>query len=227
MKAMILAAGQGTRLQPLTLSTPKPLVEVAGKPLIEYHLEKLEAAGFSEVVVNVSWLAEKIEDYLTRHYSGNLKVIISQEVEALETGGGVFSMLSTLSNDNSPFLVINADVLTDFDFSLIPKKIDALAHLYLIDNPLHNEGGDFKLLENGSLGLKQSPVEGTLLTFSGVSILTPQLFAGCCAGKFSLGDLFRRYIASGDITGQRFSGNWFDVGTLERLEQAQAYLQAQ
>ena len=222
MKAMILAAGRGTRFQQLTASTPKPLIKIAGKPLLQYHLEALERAGFSDVVINVCWLAEKIESYILEQYPGNLQITLLREQQALETGGGVLAALSVLTDNNEPFLVINADVMTDFDYANIPAKIDSLAHLYMVDNPVQHPDGDFALID-GRLKLSCSDWHKFSRTFSGISILSPQLFASSSAGKFSLGDLFRKHIDQGVITGESYQGSWFDVGTLERLQLAEQW----
>ena len=222
MKAMILAAGRGTRLQQLTAKTPKPLIKVAGKALLEYHLDGLERAGFSQVVINVCWLAQQIESYFEEQYRGTLQITLLHEQQALETGGGVLAALPALSDGIEPFLVINADVLTDFDYANVPAKIDSLAHLYMVENPLQHPLGDFALID-GQLKVNSSQWQAFSQTFSGISILSPQLFASSSAGKFSLADLFRKYIAQGALSGESYRGNWFDVGTLERLKLAEQW----
>ncbi len=228
MKAMILAAGRGSRLKELTQTTPKPLIKVNGKPLIEYHLDNLQRAGFKEVVVNVSWLAEKLEDYFKNQYKGLLKIIIYKESQALETGGGVLAALDDLVEDGKPFLVVNADVLSDFDFRNVPATIDAVAHLFLIENPVQKAIGDFVLDESG-LVLNISRAESSALTqhstatFSGISLLTPKLFQHCSAGKFSLAGLFKEYADLNQVSGQMLNSDWFDVGTQERLELAEQW----
>jgi len=222
MKAMILAAGRGTRLQQLTASTPKPLIKVAGKALLQYHLEALERAGFSEVVINVCWLAQQIESYIKDQYRGGLQITLFHEQQALETGGGVLAALPALSDGIEPFLVINADVMTDFDYANVPAKIDSLAHLYMVENPLQHPMGDFALID-GQLKVINSEWQSFSQTFSGISILSPQLFASSSAGKFSLGDLFRKYIDQGGISGERYQGKWFDVGTVQRLQLAEQW----
>ena len=225
MKAMILAAGRGSRMRELTDHTPKPLVKVLGKPLIQYHLDNLQQAGFKDVVVNVSWLAEQLESYFEHEYQGALNVTIYKEEQALETGGGVFSALECLSSDNQPFLVVNADVMTDFDYSKVKFELNSLAHLYLVENPAHHLKGDFTLGSNQQV-CKQSSINQQTLTFSGVSVLTPALFSQSALEKFSLGDLFRKYMKEGLISGEQFYNKWIDVGTIERLEQAEQWQQA-
>ena len=204
----------------LTHSTPKPLVKVLDKPLIEYHLDKLQSAGFSTVVINVSWLAEQLENYFNNLYKGSLYIKLYSEPQALETGGGVFSALEDLSDDGTPFLVINADVMSDFDFASVPTTMKSLAHLYMVDNPLHNPLGDFYLDNQGGLRLDSSKNTQAKLTFSGISLLSPQLFSGCEIAKFSLVNLFRKYMAQGLVSGEKIHNTWIDVGTVERLEQA-------
>jgi MurNAc alpha-1-phosphate uridylyltransferase len=218
---MILAAGRGSRMNELTATTPKPLVPVLGKPLIEYHLEKLERAGFKDVVVNVSWLAQKLQHYFDHIYRGSLNVTVLHEPQALETGGGVYNALEYLSLNNEPFLVINSDVMTDFDYALVKKDIIGLAHLYLIANPLHNRGGDYAIIEPATLSLKGECDGVESFTFSGISVLTPKLFENAQQEKFSLVKVFNQAIAKQLVSGQVLDNQWFDVGTIERLALAQ------
>jgi len=221
LKAMILAAGRGSRMNELTATTPKPLVSVLGKPLIEYHLEKLELAGFKEVVINVSWLAQKLQHYIESVYSGRLNITVLHEPQALETGGGVYNALEYLSVNNEPFLVINSDVMSDFDYALIKTNITSLAHLYLIANPLHNRDGDYAIIEPQTVLCKGDAQGSNVFTFSGISVLTPKLFDGCQLEKFSLVKVFNQAIAKGVVSGQVLSNQWFDVGTVERLALAE------
>jgi len=221
LKAMILAAGRGSRMNELTAITPKPLVPVLGKPLIEYHLEKLEKAGFKEVVINVSWLAQKLQHYIESVYSGRLNISVLHEPQALETGGGVYNALEHLSVNNEPFLVINSDIMSDFDYALIKKNISGLAHLYLVDNPLHNRDGDYAIIESQNVLCKGDAQGSNVFTFSGISVLTPRLFDGCQLEKFSLVKVFNQAIAKGLVSGQVLSNQWFDVGTVERLALAE------
>jgi len=212
MKAMILAAGKGERMRPLTLHTPKPLVQAAGKPLIEYHLEALARAGFTEVVINHAWLGEQIEAHLGDGQRFGLSIRYSPEGEPLETGGGIFKALPLLGNE--PFLLVNGDIWTDYDFAGLRAPLDGLAHLVLVDNPGHHGRGDFRLLDGRVVDGDDAP--GTL-TFSGISVLHPALFDGCQPGAFKLAPLLRQAMAEGRVSGERHSGLWVDVGTLERL----------
>ncbi|MFK3973242.1 N-acetylmuramate alpha-1-phosphate uridylyltransferase MurU [Pseudomonas sp. NPDC087358] len=218
MKAMILAAGKGERLRPLTLHTPKPLVRVGGVPLIEYHLRALEAAGVAEVVINHAWLGQQIEDYLGNGQRLGLNIRYSPEGEPLETGGGIFRALPLLGDE--PFLVVNGDIWTDCDFAGLAAPLKGLAHLVLVDNPLHHPGGDFALVD----GQVRDDASLPRLTYSGIAILHPQLFAGCSDGAFKLAPLLRDAMAKGQVTGEHFSGRWVDVGTHERLAHVEQLL---
>lgn len=211
---MILAAGRGERMRPLTDQTPKPLLVVAGKPLIQWHVEALVRAGITEIVINHAWLGEKIETALGDGSRLGAQIVYSPEgEEGLETGGGVFHALSLLGD--KPFLVINADVATDFDFRTLPQQISGLAHLVLVPNPPHNPGGDFLL--NGKQ-LDDGP--GERLTFSGIGVYHPHLFADCQAGTFPLAPLLRAAIVKNQVTAELYPGRWMDVGTHERLAEA-------
>ncbi|CAM3799203.1 Glucose-1-phosphate thymidylyltransferase [Pseudomonas reidholzensis] len=216
MKAMILAAGKGERMRPLTLHTPKPLLPVAGQPLIEYHLRALAAGGIREVVINHAWLGQQIEDHLGDGSQFGLSIRYSAEGEPLETGGGIFKALPLLGAE--PFLLINGDVWTDYDFSRLQAAPKGLAHLVLVDNPGHHGRGDFRLLGEQVVDGDEAP--GTL-TFSGISLLDPALFAGCQAGAFKLAPLLRKAMAEGQVSGEHHRGQWVDVGTLERLAEAE------
>lgn len=217
MRAMILAAGKGERMRPLTLHTPKPLIPVAGVPLIEYHLRALAQAGVTEVVINHAWLGDKIEAHLGDGARFGLQIVYSQESQPLETGGGIYQALPLLGAD--PFILVNGDVFTDYDFAVLQKPLQGLAHLVLINNPEHHLEGDFSLEEGRVL----APTTATL-TYSGIAVLHPELFAGCQAGAFKLAPLLRQAIAQGQVSGEQFNGCWIDVGTPERLAAAQAVL---
>ena len=217
MRAMILAAGKGERMRPLTLNTPKPLIPVAGVPLIEYHLRALQRAGIHEVVINHAWLGEKIEAHLGDGARFGLHISYSKESQPLETGGGIYKALAVLGDE--PFIVVNGDVFTDYDFSKLVQPIQGLAHLVLINNPEHHLEGDFSLAEGRVL----SPQAETL-TYSGIAVLSPELFAECQAGAFKLAPLLRQAIAQGRVSGEHFNGGWIDVGTQERLAAAEAVL---
>jgi MurNAc alpha-1-phosphate uridylyltransferase len=219
MKAMILAAGKGERMRPLTLHTPKPLIAVAGVPLIEYHLRALAAAGFRDVVINHAWLGQQIEDHLGDGAQFGLRIVYSPEGEPLETGGGIFRALPLLGNE--PFLVVNGDVWTDYDFHAIPQQVNGLAHLVMIDNPAHHPAGDF-ILESGVLS-DATPGAATL-TYSGIAVLAPAIFADSQPGAFKLAPLLREAMAAGKVTGEHHRGHWVDVGTHERLQEVEQLL---
>ncbi|WP_336353294.1 N-acetylmuramate alpha-1-phosphate uridylyltransferase MurU [Pseudomonas atacamensis] len=221
MKAMILAAGKGERMRPLTLTTPKPLVRAAGVPLIEYHLRALAAAGFNEIVINHAWLGQQIEDHLGDGSRFGLSIQYSPEGEPLETGGGIFRALSLLGDD--AFLVVNGDIWTDYDFSVLHQPINGLAHLVLADNPPHHPKGDFTLIDGK---VRDGEPDAQTLTYSGIAVLHTQLFDGCSDGAFKLAPLLRNAMAKGEVTGERLKGHWVDVGTYERLAEAEALIEA-
>lgn len=213
-RAMILAAGRGNRLRPLTDHCPKPLVIVAKKPLIVYHIENLAKAGFTEIVINLFHLGEKIEAYLGNGSHFGVNIAYSVEPSLLEVGGGICNALALLGP--SPFVVVNGDIWTDYDFKRLPSTLAGLAHLVLVDNPLHHEAGDFSLLPNGQLS--RETAYGTL-TYSGISMLHPELFKGYTKGSaFRLAPLFDKAILSQQLYGEYYQGAWTDVGTLSRLQ---------
>lgn len=211
MKAMILAAGRGERMRPLTEKLPKPMLEVGGHRLIEYHLAALVELGVRDVVVNLSWQGERIRESLGDGAARGLAIRYSEEgPEPLGTGGGLFAALPLLGE--APFIVVNGDVWTDFPLRSLKLPPDSVAHLVLVANPEHHPGGDFALAPGGRV------VEGPdTLTFSGVSMLDPRLFDGCAAGVFALKPLLERALAAGRLSGQRYGGTWRDVGTPARL----------
>lgn len=219
MKAMILAAGKGERLRPLTLHTPKPLVPVAGVPLIEYHLRALAAAGITEVVINHAWLGQQIEDHLGDGARFGVHIRYSAENEPLETGGGIFRALPLLGRE--PFVLVNGDIWTDYCFTALPSRLAGLAHLVLVDNPAHHPEGDFVLQDGQVLG---SSAGLPSLTYSGLAVLSPQLFAGCAEGAFKLAPLLRRAMDAGQVSGEYYLGHWVDVGTHERLAEVEQLL---
>ncbi|OOZ37133.1 N-acetylmuramate alpha-1-phosphate uridylyltransferase MurU [Solemya velesiana gill symbiont] len=217
-KAMILAAGRGERMRPLTDRTPKPLLEVAGKPLIHYHIEALLEAGIRELVINHAHLGDQIEDCLGDGSRFGVAIEYSEEpAGALETGGGIFNALPLLGED--PFLVVNGDVWSDYDFKRARCPEGRLAHLVLIDNPPHHPEGDFALD-----GEDVSESANIRLTFSGIGVYRRGLFDGCSAGKFSLAPLLREAMAAGKVSGEYFQGAWVDVGTPERLDEVDRLL---
>ncbi len=209
---MILAAGRGERMRPLTDHTPKPLLPVAGKPLIIHHLEALRAAGFTDLIINTGHLGEQLPAVLGDGWQWGVRIVWSPEPpEALETGGGIFQALPLLGPE--PFLVVNGDVWTDYPFARLPKAPAGLAHLVLVDNPPQHTAGDFFLAADGTVAEHGEPK----LTFSGISILRPELFARCVAGRFPLGPLLRQVMAAGQVSGEYYTGGWRDIGTPERL----------
>jgi N-acetyl-alpha-D-muramate 1-phosphate uridylyltransferase len=220
MKAMVLAAGRGERMRPLTDREPKPLLKVGGKRLIEYHLERLAAGGFREVVVNTAWLGDMIPAALGTGSHYGLAITYSHErPEALETGGGIFQALPLLGSH--PFLLVNGDVWTDIDFGTLRRDPPngSLAHLVLVPNPPQHARGDFRLNQG-----QVSEGEGLRHTYSGVGIYRPEMFAGCEPGKFPLLPLLRRAIEKGALSGELHEGRWYDIGTTERLAALDAEL---
>lgn len=214
MRAMILAAGLGTRMRPLTLNTPKPLLRVAGKALIEYHLERLVAAGFADILINHAWLGEQIEACLGDGARYGARIRYSAEREPLETGGGIFRVLDWLSPEGAPFVVVNGDIFTDYPLQRLPRRLDGQAHLVLVRNPAHHPQGDFAL-EQGLIRAQGAERH----TFCGVSVQSRALYEGCEPGAFALAPLLHRAIARGQLSGERYDGYWVDVGTVQRLEQ--------
>jgi len=214
MKAMILAAGRGERMRPLTDRTPKPLLPVAGKPLIVWHIERLARAGFRELVINHAHLGSEIEALLGEGDTWNVTIRYSAEPPgALETAGGIAQALPLLGD--APFLVVNGDIFCDWDFSRAQTALrdGMLAHLVLVDNPPHHPVGDFSL-EAGKVG-----AGGTArLTFAGIGIYRPALFAGIPRGSVApLAPLLHEAIRAGQVSGELHGGRWVDVGTPERL----------
>ena len=211
MKAMLLAAGRGERMRPLTDSLPKPLVKVGGRPLIVWHLLALARAGIREVVINLSWLGAQLRDALGDGRSFGVSINWSDEGPVpLETGGGIFRALPALGP--GPFLVVNADIWTDIDFGGLELEPDAHAHLVMIPNPPHHPCGDFGL--DGDRVVNR---ESERLTYSGVGIYSPVFFEGCTDGRFPLLPVLNRAIAARLVRGQLHRGEWCDVGTAERL----------
>jgi MurNAc alpha-1-phosphate uridylyltransferase len=211
MKAMILAAGRGERMRPLTDHTPKPLLKAGGKTLIEYHITSLAAAGFRDLVINHAHLGAQIEAVLGNGERYGVRITWSREPDAaLETGGGIFQALAWLEGDC--FLVVNADIWTDYPFARLARPISGLAHLVLVDNPPQHPQGDFALRDARVL------TEGTpRLTFSGIGVYHRDLFRGSQPGRFPLAPLLRTAMGSGQVSGEYYTGAWRDIGTPERL----------
>jgi len=205
---MILAAGRGERLRPLTDTCPKPLLEVKGKPLIVYHLEALQKAGIQSVVINVSWLSEQIQHTLGDGSQFGLSIVYSYEEEALETAGGIVRALDLLQDE---FIVVNADIFCDYDFKrLIETPGDT--HLVMVPNPEHNSQGDFAIQQ----GLLSNAIKNRL-TFTGIARYRKSFFEGLLPGKQSLAPLLRAAADNKQVTAELFTGLWSDVGTRERL----------
>jgi MurNAc alpha-1-phosphate uridylyltransferase len=216
---MVLAAGRGERMRPLTDREPKPLLRVRGKRLIDYHLERLADAGFREVVINTAWLGDLIESTVGDGARYGLAITYSHErPEALETGGGIHRALPLLGS--APFLLVNGDVWADIDFGALRQLPGhSLAHLVLVANPPQHPRGDFRL-EQGMV----AEGEGVRHTYSGIGILSPELFAGCAPGKFPLLPLLKRAIAQRRLSGELHAGRWYDIGTVDRLNALDAEL---
>ena len=220
MKAMILAAGRGVRMRPLTDTTPKSLLAVGGKPLIAWQLEKLARAGFTEIVINHAHLGNMLEAALGDGSRFGLSISYSPEREALETAGGIAFALRLLGTE--PFLVVNADVYSDYDFSALARVDlrDRLAHLVLVDNPQQHPRGDFAL-DAGSV----RETGENLLTFSGIGVYAPRLFGGIPPkAKVPLAPLLRKAMAAERVSGEHYRGRWHDIGTTERLQALDAEL---
>ncbi len=220
MKAMILAAGRGVRMRPLTDTTPKSLLAVGGKPLIAWQLEKLARAGIAEVVINHAHLGHMIEAALGDGSRFGVSIRYSAEFEALETAGGIALALPLLGAE--PFLVVNADIYTDYDFSALAQVElqDGLAHLVLVDNPPQNPRGDFAL-EAGRVRESGKP----MLTFSGIGVYAPRLFGGIPPmAKVALAPILRKAMAADRVSGEHYRGRWHDIGTAERLHALDAEL---
>jgi MurNAc alpha-1-phosphate uridylyltransferase len=218
MKAMILAAGRGERLRPLTDTTPKPLLRVGGRCLIEYHLRALARAGIGEVVINLGHLGERIETLLGDGHRYDLTIRYSHEGDRiLDTGGGILHALPLMGE--APFLVVNGDIFTDFPFDSLRTRPVALAHLVLVTNPPHHPQGDFHLAG------ERVHAEGTpRLTFSGIGVYRPELFADCAPGVFPLAPVLHGAMAAGQVSGEFYAGRWHDVGTPGRLSELAASL---
>ncbi len=214
MKTLILAAGRGERMRPLSDTLPKPLLEVNEKPLIVYHIEKLAAAGFEEIIINIAHLGYKLSETLGDGSAWNVKITYSDEQEngALESAGAIIKALPLLGNET--FLVLNGDILCDYNFDTAFDLCDKLAHLILVENPLHNPKGDF--------GLKESIVlneEKLKYTFSGIGYYSPKIFENHEISRLALAPILRENIKEKKISGELFNGIWHDIGTPQRLKE--------
>lgn len=218
MKAMILAAGLGNRMRPLTLYKPKPLLEVGGKPLIVWHIEKLKSIGVSEIIINSAWLADKLIGALGDGSQFGVNIRWTREDEGLETAGGIINALPLLGEE--PFILVNGDVWTQFDFAQL-LELDLqedLAHLVLVPNPLQHPQGDFTLLDGRAYTFEQEK-EGENLTYSGIAVIHPRLFQGLEWGKRPLAPLLKDAMHNHRISAAKMAETWVDVGTPERLMQ--------
>ena len=216
MKAMILSAGRGERMRPLTDTLPKPLLRINDKPLLQYHVEALAAAGIRELVINHALMGNMIEDHFGDGSDLGVRIAYSAEgEEPLETGGGIRRALPLLGPE--PFIVVNGDVLSDYDFATLPADPGCLAHLVLVPNPPHNPNGDFQL-DNGSVRSEGN----NRLTYSGIAVFKPALFEGIDEERFALAPVLRQAMAREQVSGECFHGRWLDVGTPARLEMAES-----
>ena len=227
MRAMILAAGLGTRMRPLTDHTPKPLLRAGGDSLIGHHIRNLRGAGITELVINTAWLGEQLEAALGDGSALGVSIQWSREAAPLETAGGIRRALPLLGD--APFLVVNGDVWTDYDFRRLPVAPDGDAHLVLVDNPPHHRDGDFllfcnspalacsgKVLDNAAQARALVPA-GRPLTFSGIGLYRPALFQALADGEAKLAPLLRQAMGQDRVSGEHHTGRWFDIGTPERL----------
>lgn len=213
MKAMILAAGRGERMRPLTDRHPKPLLKVDGKALIEWHIEALKEAGIKDILINTSWLGDQIPEYLGDGAYWGVELTFSHEPKALETAGGIRKALEFF--DGEPFIVVNGDVWTDFSYQGLLKQPSKLAHIVMVPNPNHNPEGDFHLRDDGLV-----IAEGdSKYTFSGVGVYRPEVFEDLPEEEaYPLAPVLKELMVEAEVTGELFNGRWHDIGTPERLE---------
>lgn len=220
MKAMILAAGRGERMQPLTLTTPKPLLKVGGQPLIEHCIKKLVSADFKNIVINLSHLGDQIEAYCGNGERWGARIDYSNEGELpLETAGGIALALPLLGQ--KPFLVINADIICNYPLQNLHHQVIDLAHLVMIDNPPHHPQGDFGLEPSGHLSHNHTET----LTFSGIGVYDPLLFKGIKPEPLKLRPILNQAISDQRVSGEYFDGLWMDIGTPQRLQEIDTLLQ--
>lgn len=221
MRAMILAAGRGERMRPLTDKMPKSMLQVNGKPLIQYHVEHLVQSGILDIVINHAQFGDQIEGYLGNGKIWGARIAYSPEYEnPLDTAGGIVEALPLLGEE--PFLTVNADIWTDFPFQQLLKlsedlanhRANYLAHIVLVDNPAHNAKGDFSLSDDRVLNEGDS-----MLTFSGISVFKPEFFKDCASGSTPLAPMIRQAVSQGRVSGSHYQGLWCDIGTPERLQE--------
>ena len=228
MKAMVLAAGKGERMQPLTLETPKPLLQAGGKSLIQHQIEKLADDGFTDLIINHAWLGEQVESVLGNGEGLGVSIQWSREGEPLETAGGIIQAIPLLNHDQ-PFACVNADIWTDFPFRTLRTvnrlaSVDGeglLAWLVLVTNPAHHPEGDFVL--DGDR-IREPEADESAFTYSGIAIYHPALFKGMSPGKQSVVPLLKDAMKEGKVGGEIYEGPWFDIGTPERLQALDQYL---
>ena len=222
IKVLILSAGRGKRLGKLTNDVPKPLMPIAGKPIIAHLLESLAARGLCDIIINLGHLREQMMSRLGNGSEFGVKITYSPEPEgALETGGGIHHALPLLSNSN-PFIVVNGDIWTDYPFEKLVHDIPGFAHLVMVDNPPFHPQGDFAVTTTGLLDLQQE----NRLTYSGIGIYRHELFEHCRPGRFPLAPLLVEAIQNKKITGEHFTGAWHDSGTPDRLERLDRVVRA-
>ncbi len=226
MRAMILAAGRGERMRPLTDHTPKPLLAVAGKPMIQYHIEALAAAGVHEIVINLAWLGQQIRAAIGDGSQFGVRIQYSDEGDAaLETGGGVFKALPFLAGPSGidPFLVVSGDVWTEYPLGDAMKKLVAadMAHFVVVPNPDFHARGDFGLAGD------RLTDSGERYTYANIGVMRPEFFAGCQPGKFPLAPLMFDWIRKGEVSGELYRGVWHNVGTPQQLQQIDQEASAQ
>jgi len=216
---MILAAGRGERMRPLTDSMPKPLLPVGGKPLIQFHIDALAASGVRDIVINLAWLGSRIKSALGDGSAQGVRLHYSDEGDgALETGGGIFNALPLLGKQ--PFLVVSGDVWTDYPLARLAARLapEDLAHFVLVHNPEYHRRGDFGLRDGRVID------DGERLTYANIGVFRPEFFAGCEPGKFPLAPLMRKRIQEGRVSGEFHAGRWFNLGTPAQLAQLDASL---
>lgn len=213
MKAMILAAGKGERMKPLTNEIPKPLLKVGTLPLIVHHIKNLARANIREIVINLGHLPEKIPNELMNGHQFGVEIQYSYEDPILETGGAILKALNSAFLDNNPFLVISGDIYTDFPFEKLVAQPKTLAHLVMVDNPPHHLKGDYSLHEGFVV-----PKNEKTFNFAGIGVYRPELFTDCPGEKFPLPILFERSLKDRQITGEHYQGIWYNIGTPEQLK---------
>lgn len=218
-KAMLLAAGRGKRLKPLTDTVPKPLLKIGSKSLIEQNIEKLKASGIEEVVINVSYRAKQIIEHVGDGKRYGLKITFSYEPKSpLGTGGGILQALRLLGDE--PFILLSSDIWTEYPFEQLSLSADRKAHLVMVENPHFHPKGDYALLSTGLLDPSTEPK----YTYGNIAVIAPSLFEGSVPGVFPLADLFLQAMEKKKISGEVYHGKWFNVGTVEELKRLKQFL---